>query len=744
MILFVGLFFTIVLPILWGGLLASPFHRFSGKSGWLAAGAVTGIPLYGAVTFFFANYFGKISYLGIILSHIVFFLIVFLIRRVFPQLPEKRWALEGSIPKDLDRLPKESAWIHFPLILGSIGIVFSIFTLLHWFLLRFYEKNFMRDLPPLFLVWISCVFLGIFLYFTKHGFPFWSKILDQKESNPKKEKIEKIISISVVFLLCVLMVLCMRQVIHLRPGGYFIGFMKNFGDLGLHIHYISSFVFSDNFPPQNPIFSGIPLRYPFISDYYSALVWVATNNMEAGLEVPGMFLGLAFIIILYQWTWHLTGSRLAGALAPLLFLLLGSMGWFHWFGDLWRGEANWANLLPRHGGYGMIPKQNYQWPNVLHALWMTQRGFQFAFPMVIFLLAIVLDAAKMEDKRKFLFVALLAGILPIIHGHSILILFLCGLVLMIFYPSRKWLYLLIPLALFWFPQVLYLAGKIGPKVIRSQSFIRWGEGWLLDSFSLKVFLIFWLKNSGLLIPLTFLFLFLLPKEKKDFLIFSWLGMAMFFLGNLVIFAPWNWDNTKILIFWPLLSAPFLAYGFSRAFQSKKIWPIPLAVLCFWMLIWTGVLDLTHALRMESDRKSGENHRIFSAENQENDIEIAKWIRENTPKDAIFLAAPEYNHPLALTGRTLFLGWGGHLWSHGLNAGSRNNDLKIMVSGEGDFKALYRKYGITHVIYGPRERDPQFKFNREFLAKNIGQRHAAYGFILYEVPEDILRGRPEGS
>jgi len=55
MTLFVGLFFTIILPIFWGGLLASPFHRFSGKSGWLAAGVVTGIPLYGAFTFFWVN-----------------------------------------------------------------------------------------------------------------------------------------------------------------------------------------------------------------------------------------------------------------------------------------------------------------------------------------------------------------------------------------------------------------------------------------------------------------------------------------------------------------------------------------------------------------------------------------------------------------------------------------------------------------------------------------------------------------
>jgi len=171
----------------------------------------------------------------------------------------------------------------------------------------------------------------------------------------------------------------MREVMHLNRHGLAVGFIKNFGDLGFHFHLITSFLFGDNFPPENPIFSGYPLRYPFLCDYYSSIFWFATGSMEGSVEIPGMVLGLSLLILFYQWVLQLTGSSLAGVLASLLLFLNGSMGWIYWFKDLFdRQIKNW---LPRN--YSMIPDQNLEWPNLLHALFVPQRGLQFAFPLVV-------------------------------------------------------------------------------------------------------------------------------------------------------------------------------------------------------------------------------------------------------------------------------------------------------------------------------------------------------------------------
>ena len=56
------------MPILLGGYLASPFHRFKGVSGWLAAGAVTGLSSFTALCFLFTLWGGSIRWLWILLT----------------------------------------------------------------------------------------------------------------------------------------------------------------------------------------------------------------------------------------------------------------------------------------------------------------------------------------------------------------------------------------------------------------------------------------------------------------------------------------------------------------------------------------------------------------------------------------------------------------------------------------------------------------------------------------------------
>jgi hypothetical protein len=737
MSIFFGVLFTLLFPVIWGGFLASPFHRFSGKSGWLAAGAVTGIPLFSGFCYGFSYLWGHINSFVIVLSNVLFLSLVLMVRMGFSLEKAKRWVWDA--PKPVNEItPKDhQGTILMGVLIGVLSVSLFLF-ISNYIRMRYFGGPFFKNFLSLPLLVLGSLGLGTYLYFLFNRFPFFDDFLKPAYKSDRTVRIEKIVSKVIIGFLFYVIFLVMCDILLVRPKGYFVGFRNNYGDLGLHLHYITSFLFADNIPPENPIFAGVPLRYPFLSDFYSSVLWFATKNMEISLEIPGMVLGFAFIVLFFQWTWKLTESRLAGALAPLLFLFNGSMGWIHWFVELFQKKLHWADLLIRGGGHSMAGQEGFHWPNVLHALWVPQRGLQFAFPLFVFLVAIVLDAAKTQDKKKFLFAAFIAGIFPFVHGHSIIALFFCGVGLMFFYPSKKWLYLLIPLGLLWLPQVLLLSGKIGAPLPASDGFIRWGQGWMLDSFGWGPFLLFWLKNSGPIIPLTFLFLFLLPKEKKDYALLGALGLLLFFLGNLVIFAPWNWDNSKIFIFWYLLAIPLLALGFVRAFEHPKIWLKPLAIILLISVTLTGFLDLRHATRSDKKGRDAENHQIFAVNNRQNDLKIAQWIRENTPKDAIFLNASTFNHPLALTGRKMFVGWGGHVWSHGLNGNERYNALKVMVSGVGDYETYYKKYGITHVIYGTQERSPEFNFNRDFLSKAVSQWHAAHGFILFKVPEEFRK------
>ena len=56
-----------------------------------------------------------------------------------------------------------------------------------------------------------------------------------------------------------------------KKDGMYAGLVNNWGDLPLHLAYITSFVWGNNIPPQDPSFAGEKLVYPFLSDFLSAI-----------------------------------------------------------------------------------------------------------------------------------------------------------------------------------------------------------------------------------------------------------------------------------------------------------------------------------------------------------------------------------------------------------------------------------------------------------------------------------------
>jgi uncharacterized membrane protein len=46
---------------------------------------------------------------------------------------------------------------------------------------------------------------------------------------------------------------------------------------------------------------------------------------------------------------------------------------------------------------------------------------------------------------------------------------------------------------------------------------------------------------------------------------------------------------------------------------------------------------------------------------------------------------------------------GHLWSHGIDYGQRENDVKAIYSGGPAADELIRRYGIEYVMISPEER-----------------------------------------
>ena len=86
------------------------------------------------------------------------------------------------------------------------------------------------------------------------------------------------------------------------------------------------------------------------------------------------------------------------------------------------------------------------------------------------------------------------------------------------------------------------------------------------------------------------------------------------------------------------------------------------------------------------------------------LAFAEVVRRQTGPRSLILHAPTYNDPVYLTGRRTFLGYPGHVWSHGIDYAPREADLKRIYSGAPDVDALIQSAGIEYVVVGPLERE----------------------------------------
>lgn len=69
---------------------------------------------------------------------------------------------------------------------------------------------------------------------------------------------------------------------------------------------------------------------------------------------------------------------------------------------------------------------------------------------------------------------------------------------------------------------------------------------------------------------------------------------------------------------------------------------------------------------------------------------------------MILHAPIHNTPVFLTGRRSLMGYPGHIWTHGIDFGQRETDIKKIYSGSPDAVNLLSKYGVNYVVVDPQE------------------------------------------
>ncbi|MBA3693098.1 MAG: hypothetical protein H0W77_06615, partial [Acidobacteria bacterium] len=111
------------------------------------------------------------------------------------------------------------------------------------------------------------------------------------------------------------------------------------------------------------------------------------------------------------------------------------------------------------------------------------------------------------------------------------------------------------------------------------------------------------------------------------------------------------------------------------------------------LIFSGWLDVWRTATRQVE------HQILSPAM----VSVAAQLRSRTAPRALIMTAPEYATVTVLSGRRWFLGYIGHVWSHGIAPYEREQIVKKIYTGGEEAKQLIEQNKINYILVGPQER-----------------------------------------
>lgn len=495
-----------------------------------------------------------------------------------------------------------------------------------------------------------------------------------------------------------------ERVIIETPQGIFTGGSNNLGDLPFHLGAVFSFTNADNFPPINPSFSGAKFSYPFIADLITAALMKFGVGLKDAMLAANVFWAFSLLVLIERFVLAVLGDKLAARLAPFLLFFSGGLGFIWFFGDFWQQSKSFfefLNALPADYTIG----DNFRWGNSLVTLFLTQRSLLLGMPITIAVMTLLWKLTERDGKAKTVDMVLLGavtGLLPLIHLHSLFVLFiLCAFLLALWIEKwQLWLAFGLGVCITAVPELVW---SVTGSASNAAKFFAVHLGWSAGDTNIFWF---WLKNTGIVLPLLIggIVLLILRVKKttetddgetgpEQILLFYTPFILIFILANIFKFAPWEWDNIKLLIYWYAASLPFICLILAAAWRKNALLKT-VAAVCFAVLIFSGALDVWRTA-------SGQvNIRVFDADA----VEFARKADLRIPADAIILNAPTYNSAAVLTGRISVMRYPGHLSSHGIDYAERELHVKQIYAGSQNAGELIQKYGVRYIIVSPDERN----------------------------------------
>ncbi len=521
-----------------------------------------------------------------------------------------------------------------------------------------------------------------------------------------------------------------------------------YGDMAMHLGFITSITEQKTFPPQYSILPGNKLGYPFLSDSISSSLYVFGCHLKLAYALPMIFAGLQVFVGAWMLFQKWLKSKGKALIAWVLYFWCGGLGFIYFLP--FSGISNFTRIFTEfyETPTNLIDK-NIRWVNLIVDMLLPQRATLFGYAVLFTVLYILYEAVFGSDKgktRNFVLCAVLGGALPMIHTHSFVALALISAVWVLIkligeeneiIPKALFGFMLIFFTLYSFVMsgdlresdinmyvcligafifalaivlfvVLYVR-KNGIKELAST----WGIyllivcilalpqlfTWTFNQASSGGFIRgyfnwanlsdnyiwFYLKNMGVVLVAFVIGFF---TGKKEDLLTAAPFMLIWFIAELVVFQPNTYDNNKLLYIGYLFVCGIAADLLARVYQkikSKKAVKYALSAVVMFFCVISAVLTVGRELCAE--------YCLLDA----SQVNAAKFIEENTEPTDTVLTDDRHNNAIAvLTGRNIVCGSGSYLYYHGLDYSIQQSDERTMYESPLESMSLYKKYNVSYI------------------------------------------------
>lgn len=511
-------------------------------------------------------------------------------------------------------------------------------------------------------------------------------------------------------------------------GGYASG-QCTYGDLQMHLGFICGIAEQGRFAPEYMFLSGHTLNYPFFVDMLSSSLYLFGTPLRWAVLIPSYTISMLLAMGFYFLGYQLTKRRASAILATVFFFLCGGFGFAYFFEGAKADPTAFTRIFTE---YYQTPTNlndnNIRWANSICDMIIPQRTTMAGWCMILPCLWLLIEAVKTKKRSVYITLGLLAGSMPMIHTHSFLALGMISAVMFFAYLGDElrsgkvkdyiinWVIFGGIVAVMAAPQLMYWTFR---QTAGNESFLKYQFNWVNHN---DPYFWFWLKNWGITALFAVPAILAADKDNKKLLA----GCAFIFIvAELILFQPNEYDNNKL--FFIVYMILLIVVSDWLLLMWDKLKGVPGRAYLAVIVIAAGTVS--GVLTIGREYHSGGMYETFSKDK----VEMAEYIKKNTPSDALFLTGTYHLNPVvSLAGRSIYVGSSLYVYFHGMGDEYKTRKAEMERAFGGTYEELVRfchDKGISYVYAGANEND--VKINKEALSR-LTKVHSVGAETLYKV------------